>query len=102
MRYCHGRIWKIQAVAGGQGITDSEEVRKSAMWLSVGGVFQTEATINAKAYKETTPGALKEQQRPMVASGEGVMRTVREDEAGEVKGGWRGQIIEGLEDIVGM
>ena len=102
MRYCYGHIWKIQAVAGGQGIKDSEEVRKSVMWLSVGGVFQTEVTINAKAYNETTPGVLKEQQRPMVAYGEGVMRRVREDEAGEVKRGWRGQIVKGLEDTVGM
>ena len=38
MRYFLGHIWKIQAVTGGKGIKDSQEVRKSAVWPSVGRV----------------------------------------------------------------
>lgn len=48
MRYFLGHIWKIQAVTGGNGIKDSQEVRKSAMRLSVGSV-QTEEAMSAEA-----------------------------------------------------
>jgi hypothetical protein len=38
---------------------DLQEMRKSAMWLSVGGVFQIEVAINAKAVHETMPNVFK-------------------------------------------
>ena len=76
MRYFLGHIWKIQAVTGGNGIKDSQEVRKSAMRLSVGSV-QTEEAMSAEALQWDHTWLEK-----------GMMSRVIEDEDAGVQG-WR-------------